>query len=458
MADRIPTGRVARGSRIGLLTAEQTVRGVGVRLSMLTAPGRAREYLAERSTLQTAQQIVTVLGGLKGAAMKVGQMLSVLDLDLAPQSHRELFRTKLAELRDRAPAAPFTTMRAVIEDELGPLTQVFADFDETPIAAASIGQVYRARLRDGRWVAVKVQYPGVEDAIDADLRNLRMFSSLWKAAVPSAADDAVLGEIARNLARELDYPAEARTQHSLAARYRGHPFVTVPDTVPEYCTERVLVTEFVDGKSFEHIRTLPDADRDRVGELIYRFYITSLFTDYEFCGDPHPGNVLLAADGRIAFVDFGLYNHMDPVHVEFERSCLRAAGEGRADDLYRAWVERGIIDPESGVDAEECLDYVRATVGWHLVDEPLTVTPEIATAAVVLVVDPSVSRFQGMRRQSLPPEHVFSRRADLFTFATIGQLRASNNWHRIAREWLYRDEPVTDLGREIAAWRARRRE
>ncbi len=177
----------------------------------------ARRVLAERSTLQTAQQLVTVLGGMKGAAMKLGQMLSVLEVDLVPESHRELFRTKLAELRDRAPAVPFTAMKKVIEDDLGPLTRVFADFDETPIAAASIGQMYRARLHDGRTVAVKVQYPGVDAAIHADLRNLELLSKLWKSVLPSAADTAVLDEIARSIGNELDYPREARTQHRVAA-------------------------------------------------------------------------------------------------------------------------------------------------------------------------------------------------------------------------------------------------
>ncbi len=454
VADRVPGGRLARSGRLGRLAAGQAVRGVGARLSMIGRTEEARRILAERSTLATAQQIVTVLGGMKGAAMKLGQMLSVLDVDLVPETHREMFRAKLAELRDRAPAAPFAAMLKVIEDDLGPLARVFADFDETPIAAASIGQVYRARLHDGRTVAVKVQYPGVDRAIDADMRNLEMISKLWKSVLPSAADTAVLDEIARNIGNELDYPREARIQHRVAMRYRGHPFITVPDSIEEHCTRNVLVTEFVEGATFDQIRTLPDADRDRLGELIYRFYISSLFRDNEFCGDPHPGNILLAADGRLAFVDFGLYDHMDPVHVDFERACLRAAGEHRAGDLYKAWVGRGIIDPDAGVAAEECLEYVWAAAGWHLLDERITITPELATGAVILAVDPRAAEFKGMRHQLLPAEHVFSRRADLFTFAALGQFGVTNNWHRLAREWLYDEPPATEIGRAIAEWRA----
>ncbi|AFU03176.1 ABC1 kinase family protein [Nocardia brasiliensis] len=453
MGDRVPKGRLARGSKLGRLAAGQALRGVGTRLSMVGKPEAARQVLAERSTLQAAQQLVTVLGGLKGAAMKLGQMLSVLDVDLLPESHREMFRVKLAELRDQAPAVSFSTMRAVIEDDLGPLARVFADFDETAIAAASIGQVYRARLHDGRQVAVKVKYPGVDAAVEADMRNLAMFSKLWKSMLPSAADAEVLDEIARNIGSELDYVREARTQHRVATRYRGHPFVTVPDSVEECCGPQVLVTEYLEGQPCQEIRRLPTADRDRIGELIYRFYVGSLFTDLEFCGDPHPGNILLAADGRLGFVDFGLYHRMDPEHVEVERACLQAAAECRSDDLFAMWVARGIIDPDSGVDAEEVLDYVWAAAGWHLVDEEITITPELATGALILAVDPRAAEFRGMRKQRLPAEHVFSRRADLFTFAALGQLETTNNWHRIAREWLYDEPPVTEIGRATRQFR-----
>lgn len=452
--DRVPRGRLVRGSTLGRLAAGQAIREAGTKVAMLGKPAAARRALAERSTLQAAQQMVTVLGGMKGAAMKLGQMLSVLDIDLVPESHRDLFRRKLAELRDSAPQFPFSAMRTVIEDDLGRLPAVFADIDETPIAAASIGQVYRARLRDGRTVAVKVKYPGVDEAVHADMRNLKLFSKLWKAALPSAADAGVLDEIARNIGGELDYPREARNQRRVAQRYRGHPFITVPDCVDEYCGPNVLVTEFVDGQPFDALRALPDDDRARLGELIYRFYITALFTDYEFCGDPHPGNMLLAADGRLAFVDFGLYHRMDPVHADFERDCLRAAGQMRGADLYDAWVGRGIIDPQAGVTVDECLNYVWAAAGWHLLDDEVTITPELATGAVVLAMDPRATEFRGMHQQLLPPEHVFSRRADLFTFAVLGQLVTTNNWHRIAREWLADEAPTTEIGRAIAGWRA----
>ncbi len=414
---------------------------------------QARRLLAERSTLQTAQQLVTVLGGMKGAAMKLGQMLSVLDFELVPEPYRDQFRDKLAQLRDQAPAVSFDRMRTVVEEDLGPLGRIFADFDETPIAAASIGQVYRATLRDGRAVAVKVQYPGVDDAIEADMRNLAMFARLWKSFLPTAADTAVLDEISRNLTGELDYPREARTQHLVARRYRGHPYITVPDSIGEFCAPRVLVSEYFDGQSFDRIRTLAAPERDRIGELVYRFYVGSLFVDHEFCGDPHPGNMLLGADGRLAFIDFGLYNRMEPAHVELERAALCAAAEYRAEDLHDMWSEQGIIDPGHDVGPQECLEYTWAAAGWHLLDEPITITSELATGAFVLAVDPRTAEFRGMRHQLLPPEHLFSRRADFYTVGVLGQLEATNNWHRIAREWLYHEPPVTEIGQASRQWR-----
>lgn len=454
MEHRIASGRLVRAGMLGKLAATQAAHGMGTRLALIGRTDQARRVLAERSTLQAAQQMVAVLGSMKGAAMKLGQMLSVLDVDLVPESHRELFRTKLAELRDRAPVVPFAAMRRVIEDEIGPVGRVFSDFDETPVAAASIGQVYRAVLRDGRTVAVKVQYPGVGDAVAADIRNLRFFGRLWRAALPSAADVGVLDEVAENLIRELDYQREARSQRRVARRYRDHPLIAVPDVVEQWCTRRILVTEFVEGRPFEHMRALPRHERDRLGELICRFYVNAIFTDYEFCGDPHPGNCLLAPDGRLTFVDFGLYNRMERGDVDFERRCLRAAGEHRAEELYDNWVGRGIVDPDSGVSAQECLEYVWSAAGWHLLDEEITVTSELATGAVVLAIDPRAGEFSGLRRQLLPREHVFSRRADLFTFALLGQLEVRGNWHRVAREWLYGEPATTEIGIAHAAWRA----
>ncbi|MBD0323020.1 MAG: AarF/ABC1/UbiB kinase family protein [Aldersonia sp.] len=452
MPDNVPTSRLARGSRLGAAAAGQVMRSGRMRMAMVGRSEQVREQLREESTLRAAEQLVTVLGTMKGVAMKLGQMLSVLDLDLVPSEQREDFQQKLAVLRDSAPTVPFHRMRGVIERELDrPLTEVFAEFDEQPIAAASIGQVYRACLHDGRTVAVKVQYPGIDAAVRADLQNLAMLRRVLQSALPWVTP-ALLDELTRNLETELDYQLEAGTHGRIADLFTGHPFIAVPRPIAELCRTRVLVSEFYPGVGFDEIRRLPQAERNRIGEIIYRFYVGSLFGFDEFCGDPHPGNVLFGADGRVAFVDFGLFNRMDHRHVRFELECLRAAAEERGEDLYELMRRRGVIDDTAQVSAAECLDYVYAASEWCLVDQEMRITPELASGAFLLAIDPRATEFAGMKRQNLPPEHLFSRRADFLTFGVLGQLEATANWHRIAREWMYDDEPATELGRQHREW------
>lgn len=457
MAKQVPTSRLARGTKLGAVAAGSVVRKQRARLSMRGRSEAVRAQMAEESILRSTEQLVMVLGTMKGVAMKLGQMMSVLDLDLVPPQHRERFQKRLAVLRNAAPSVSFEAMRAVIEEDYGrPLEAVFAEFRTEAIAAASIGQVYLARLHDGRQVAVKVQYPGIDAAVRADLKNLTMFRRVLQSAMPWVTP-AVLDELRLNMESELDYHVEAQTQRDIAALYAGHPFIVVPQPVPEHSTQRVLVTEYLSGTAFEDIRAMPAAERDRVGEIIYRFYVGSLFTFNEFCGDPHPGNVLLADDGRVGFLDFGLFNRMDPEHVRFEAICLCAAAEERGADLRDLMIQRGVIDSADEIGAEECLEYVLSASEWCLVDEELTITPELASGAFLLAVDPRSSEFSGMKQQNLPPEHLFSRRADFLTFGMLGQLEATANWHRIAREWLYGEEPVTELGRIHQEWLAERR-
>jgi hypothetical protein len=451
-APPVSTSRLARASALGAAAAGQAVRKRRAKMSMIGRSAEVRARLADESVLRSAEQLVLVLGAMKGAAMKLGQMLSILDLDLVPPAHRETFQRRLAVLRDSAPAVEFEAMRAVVEADLGaPLEAVFAEFEPTPIAAASIGQVYRARLPDGRAVAVKVQYPGVDAAVRADLKNLVMFRTVLAKVLPWMTP-AVLDELRANIESELDYQAEAHTQAQVAATFAGHPFIAVPTAYPELGSSRVLVTEYFPAVGFDAMRQLPQTERNRIGEIIYRFYVGSLFSLCEFCGDPHPGNVLLGADGRVGFVDFGLFNRMQPRHVEFEATCLRAAAEDRCGDLHRLMLEHGVIDSDSAVTPDECYDYVMAASEWCLVDEELAITPELASGAFLLAIDPRAAEFAGMKSQNLPPEHLFSRRADFLVFGILGQLGTTANWHRIAREWLYGDEPVTDLGKQHQAW------
>ena len=204
-------------------------------------------------------------------------------------------------------------MRKVIEQDLGePLTAAFEDFDPEAVAAASIGQVYRATLHDGRAVAVKVQYPGIKDVVRADLKNLGMLLRLAARFAPGLDTKEIAEEITERITEELDYELEAMNHRALAREYRNHPFIVVPPVITELCRERVIVTEFIEGRNFADIRTDTDEEKSRWGEILFRFYVNGPYRHLLLNGDPHPGNSLFMADGRVAFIDFGFFKRQTP--------------------------------------------------------------------------------------------------------------------------------------------------
>ncbi len=194
--------------------------------------------------------------------MKVGQTLSAVDLGLVPEELRPEMQEILAELQHSAKPVSFEAIRKVAEADLGqPLTKAFADFDPEPIAAASIGQVHRATLPDGRDVAVKIQYPGIAEAIQSDMKNLRLGLKLLNVIAPGIDTAAIADELRERIAEELDYELEASNQRAMSRAYRGHPFVIVPDAITDLSRERVIVSEFIDGKRFAEIKDLRRSPR-----------------------------------------------------------------------------------------------------------------------------------------------------------------------------------------------------
>ena len=305
---RLNKSRLGRGTRLGGMAAGAAARQLGTRIgNRRRTPDEAQDALG-RQALEMADRIVKVLGGMKGAAMKVGQTLSVLDPGVVPGPYREEFQAKLAQLQTMAPSVSFKDMRRVVEQDLGEgLGAAFAEFDEEAIAAASIGQVFRARLHDGRAVAVKVQYPGIKDVVRADLKNLGLVLRVAARFAPGLDTKEIAQEITERVTEELDYELEASNHRALAREYRGHPFIVVPPVITELCRERVIVTEYVEGRRFVDIRGEPDAERSRWGEILFRFYVNGPYRHLLLNGDPHPGNSLFMADGRVAFIDFGFF-------------------------------------------------------------------------------------------------------------------------------------------------------
>jgi predicted unusual protein kinase regulating ubiquinone biosynthesis (AarF/ABC1/UbiB family) len=393
---------------------------------------------------------------MKGAAMKIGQVLSFLDVGLVPEEFREDFQAKLAELRDAAPKVSFKDMRKVLEREYGePIEDVFATFDPVPIAAASIGQVYRARLEDGRDVAVKVQYPGVAAAVRADMQNLGMILRLMKSVAPGLDPKAIGEEIRSRIDEELDYELEAANQRALSRVFRGHPFIVIPDVATSLSHERVIVSEYVQGRGFEEVKQLPQDERDRIGEIVFRFYFGCMYRHHQFSGDPHPGNCLLLDDHRMAFLDFGLFKRIRPEVAEFELQVQRLGIEGRGQELLDLLHGAGWISDPRHYTPDGIVEQFRDFTWWYTVDEEVQLEPEIATQVMIEMSDPRSTYFGKMRHETLPPDHLFGRRLEMLTLAVMSQLRAKGNWHRIAREWIYGEAPVTELGRAEAAFLAR---
>src|SRR4051812_26154095 len=449
--DRIPTSRVARSAKVGRLAAGQGARQVATKVTNVARSEEGRRAALEKRHIEAAEQIVAALGTMKGAAMKLGQVMSFLDVGLVPEEYREEFQRKLAALRDAAPKVAFKDMRKVIEQDLGgKLGEFFDDFDEDAIAAASIGQVYRARTDDGRDVAVKAQYPRVNRAVRSDMQNLGMIMRLMQRMAPGLDAKGLAEEIRERIHEELDYELEAANQRRLARIYRGHPFIVIPDVLTELSRERVMVPEFVGGRGFDDVKAAPAPAHARLAEIIFRFYYGCMYRHRQFSGDPHPGNCRLMADGRVAFLDFGLFKIISPDVAEVELTSQRLSSEGRWGDLVELWGRTGFINEPERMAPERLQAYIEDIAWWYLADEEVELTPEVASSVLMELTDPRGTHFARMRHESLPPDHLFGRRLEILTLAVLGQLRPANNWHRIAREWMYGDEPVTGLGRAEA--------
>ena len=455
----IPTGRIRRTAKVAGLAGGQTARNYATRATNLARGQEGRHRAASRRQAEAAEQILEVLGNMKGAAMKVGQVASFIDTGAFPEEFQERIQAKLAELRDSAPRVPFKDMRKVITQELGdPLDAVFASFDEEAVAAASIGQVYRASLHDGRKVAVKVQYPGVAQAVRSDLQNLGMIMRVAKRIAPGMDAKAMTKEIRERLSDELDYEQEAQAQRAFARTWRGHPFVVIPDVITTLARERVLVTEWVDGLGFEEVKQLPEADRDRFGEIVFRFFFGSLYRHGHFSGDPHPGNFKLMQDGRVAFLDFGMTKKLSRQHVEAQVEALRLGMAADADGLHAQLARAGYFDAaDRELPPAAVLRHFRAVTRWYSEDKEITVDRDLVAQVLIDFGDPRSEYWGLMKRQTMPGDAILAGRMEALTLGVLGQLEATANWHRIACEWLFGDPPATPLGEQEAVFFGRGR-
>jgi predicted unusual protein kinase regulating ubiquinone biosynthesis (AarF/ABC1/UbiB family) len=450
MADdsKIPKGRVRRSAKLGSIVGVQGARYAGTKATNVARSEEGGKERLEQRHLETAMKMVGALGQMKGAAMKLGQFASFIDTEFLPPEYAEIYQEQLAKLRTEAPSMPWEKVEAVLEEEYvgEPLTEMFAEFEQEAFAAASIGQVHRAELLDGRRVAVKIQYPGIAEALDADLRNMGTIVRLGKAIAPGLDAKAIAQEIRERMMEELDYEYEAQNQRSFARAYRDHPFIFVPEVITRLSRRRVLVTELVDGIGFEQIKELPQEERSRFGEIVFRGNLGSMFNLQHFNADPHPGNYLLMPDDRVAFLDFGMTKKLDREQIVLEQRAFDAASRDDPEAFRQALHDLGFVKKPSKLDAERLMEHMGAVGGWYIEDREIEITPRRVMKIIESTQDPRSEYFDLMRRESIPAEELMGRRMEIGVVAVLGQLRAKRNWHRIMREWVYGDEPATELG------------
>jgi predicted unusual protein kinase regulating ubiquinone biosynthesis (AarF/ABC1/UbiB family) len=453
MADegKIPKGRIRRSAKLGSIVGVQGARYAGTKAANVARSEEESKEKLEQRHLETAMKMVGALGQMKGAAMKLGQFASFIDNEFLPEEYREIYQEQLAKLRTSAPPMPWEKVEKVLEEEYEgePVSELFAEFEKEAFAAASIGQVHRAELLDGRRVAVKIQYPGIAEALDADLRNAGTIVRLARALAPGLDAKAIANEIRERVMEELDYEYEAQNQRSFARAYRDHPFIYVPEVVTRLSRQRVLVTEFVDGVDFERIKELPQEERSRFGEIVFRGSFGSIYHLQHFNADPHPGNYLLMGDGRVAFIDFGMTKKLDREQILLEQRAFDAASRDDPEAFREALHDLGFVKNPSKLDAERLLDHMRVVGGWFVMeDRELEITPRRVMKIIEATNDPRSEYFDLMRRESIPADELMGRRMEIGVVAVLGQLRAKRNWHRIAREWIYADPPATELGEQ----------
>jgi predicted unusual protein kinase regulating ubiquinone biosynthesis (AarF/ABC1/UbiB family) len=445
----IPQGRVARTAKVGSVIGSQGARYAGTRAAnVVRSKERATEALDARH-LEAAERMVDTLGTMKGAAMKIGQLASFIDTEFLPPEYRELYQDKLSSLRTSAPPMPWKKVSTVLDEEWGaPVEELFEDFEEEAAAAASIGQVHRAVLPDGRRVAVKIQYPGVARALRADMQNAGMILRLAKAIAPGLDAKAAAEELKERVLEELDYEYEAQNQRTFARGYRGHPFIHVPDVIRRLTTERVLVTEWVDGLGFEAVKQLPQEEKDRFGEIVFRFCFGSIYHLQHFNADAHPGNYVLMEDGKVAFLDFGMTKQLDKEQIELEIAALEAVFDDDPDRLVQGLADLGFLNNPKRIDAERLMEHVRTVGGWYMEDRDVAIDSERVMSALAAMTDPRSGFYDLWRRENVPANELMGRRMETGLLAVLGQLGATRNWYRIGREWWFAEEPATELGRE----------
>ena len=435
------------------LTVRRGADLAATRVRGAATSSQRRAELDEAFAVRSAADAARQLGELKGAVMKLGQMLSFVGDGLPPDA-----QAVLAQLQaDAPPMAPSLAASVIAQDLGADPDDLFARWDPVPVAAASIGQVHRAVMTDGRVVAVKVQYPGVEDSIGADLADGQRLGTLLSAVTLRSVDVAALADELRDrMVDELDYRVEAGHQQAFADRLAGHPFLHVPSVVPERSARHVLTSEWASGLTFAELERGGDrAVQQRAAEAVFRFAQGSILRDRSFNGDPHPGNYRFTPDGRVTLLDFGLVKRLDDDEHLGLMAVLDAVLAHDAEGTTAAMVAAGFLPSDHGLDPEQVFDCVGAPYRAYF-DDVFTFTPAYVGDALRALLDVRGPYADVLAALDMPPSFVLIDRVVWGVSSLLGRLEATNRWRGIVLEYRTGSEPATDLGRLEAAWRAGR--
>ncbi|MEU2153939.1 AarF/ABC1/UbiB kinase family protein [Streptomyces sp. NPDC019396] len=433
--------RTAKLAALPLGIAGRATWGLGKRLG-----GKSAEIVARELQQRTAEQLFKVLGELKGGAMKVGQALSVFESAL-PEEVAGPYRAALTKLQDAAPPMPARTVHQVLAERLGEdWRDLFREFDESPAAAASIGQVHRAVWHDGREVAVKVQYPGAGEALLSDLTQLSRFARLLGPLVPGMDIKPLITELRDRISEELDYGLEARAQRKHAAEFSGDPDVVVPDVVHQ--GDQVLVTEWIGGIPLAQvISDGAQEQRDRAGQLLARFLFSGPARTGLLHADPHPGNFrLLPADDRddddegsgawrLGVLDFGTVDRLPGGLPATIGESLRMTLDGEADAVYELLCEEGFVKESIDLDPDAVLEYLLPIIE-PAESDTFTFTRAWMRSQAARISDPRSPAHQLGKQLNLPPAYLLIHRVTLSTIGVLCQLNATVRLRDELEEWL----------------------
>ncbi len=454
MADPVPRGRIRRTMPLAGFTA----RAAGGRMVAALREKSGDAGAVERFHERTAERYAELLGHSKGVLMKAGQTLSMVDASSIGSGGFSPYQKVLSRLQADAPPMDPSLAKEVVQADLGrPVDDLFAEFSDQPMAAASIGQVHRAVLRDGRRVAVKIQYPGVAEAIRDDLANTELLATFVRFAASASGTvmhpdfRQMTREIAARIAEKIDYRHEAANITAFRNLYRDHPFIRVPEVINEASGDRVLTMTYLDGLDWAAAQQADQDLKDTWAEVIMRFAQGSYRHANFFNADPHPGNYRFGPDRRVGFVDFGCVKVLPERQRRRYVAMFRAARDGRKRDLRDRMAELGHFAGGSTLSADEAYQWMAALVFELLAPQPVTYTHDASKRAIRGLIDLRSSDHP-VRRMSAPDDLLFLTRIPLIMNPILATLGATLYARSITDDIDGVAEPTTPLGKLHDAW------